>query len=43
MQQVTPEFVKALNKPTAEFLCKPTDNLFEILFLEFKIRDVDSG
>lgn len=41
--QITPEIVKAFNKPTHGFLCSPKDNIYQIKFLHFKVRDLISG
>ena len=43
MSQITQEYVKSLTSITDDFLCKMTDNIYEVTFLAFKIRDVDSG
>ena len=39
----TIEQAKTLAAPTTEFLCKPSDNVNNIQFLRYKIRDMDSG
>ncbi|CAD8078476.1 unnamed protein product [Paramecium primaurelia] len=43
MQQVTPAYVKSLTGPTANFLCPVSANIYNIQFLKFRIRDMDSG
>ena len=40
---VTPEMVKKLEAPTDQFLCKLSDNEFNIKFGAFRIRDMESG
>ena len=37
------ETARNLKAPTKQFLCKPSDNTFNIQFLRYKIRDIDSG
>ncbi|KAF7634378.1 PHD-type domain-containing protein [Meloidogyne graminicola] len=39
---VTPEDVLRLNSVTEGFLCRPEDNVFDIEFVRFKVRDIDS-
>ena len=39
----TVENAKTLAAPTTEFMCKPSDNVNNIQFLRYKIRDMDSG
>lgn len=36
---VTPEDVLSLTKPTDKFLCTVDDNVYDIEFLGFKMRD----
>lgn len=40
---ITPEFVKSLKDPTDHFLCKLKDNIYDIKFGAFRIRDIESG
>ncbi|KAM9346059.1 matrix metallopeptidase 25a [Symphorus nematophorus] len=40
---VTPQHVLWLNGYTQEYLCSPEDNIYNINFSRFKIRDLDSG
>ena len=42
-EEVTPEAVLSYQAPTERFLCKPSDNIYTVNFLEFRIRDIDSG
>uniref|UniRef100_A0A914NLX5 GMP phosphodiesterase delta subunit domain-containing protein n=1 Tax=Meloidogyne incognita TaxID=6306 RepID=A0A914NLX5_MELIC len=39
---VTPEDVLRLNCVTEGFLCRPEDNIYDIEFVRFKVRDIDS-
>jgi hypothetical protein len=39
----TAEDVLAFRRPTDDFLCPITANVYGIEFLSFEIRDVDSG
>lgn len=41
--KVTPEYIKSLTEFTNTFLCDPKDNIYKIKFLNFKVRDSDSG
>jgi hypothetical protein len=41
--KITPEYVIALDKPTDRFLCPLSANTYNIKFLAFRIRDVESG
>lgn len=41
--KILPEYIKSLTDYTENFLCDPKDNVFNIKFLEFKVRDLDSG
>ncbi|CAK73598.1 unnamed protein product (macronuclear) [Paramecium tetraurelia] len=43
MQQVTTEYVRSLNGITQDFLCPVNANIYNIQFLKFRIRDMDSG
>ena len=40
---ITQEYVKNLTSYTDTYLCKIKDNIFDIKFLKFKVRDLDSG
>ena len=40
---ITPEIVKSLKGPTDKFLCPISANIYEIDFLGFKIRDLDTN
>ncbi|XP_029914088.1 matrix metallopeptidase 25a isoform X2 [Myripristis murdjan] len=40
---VTPQHILRLNSYTTEFLCSPEDNIYNITFSRFKIRDLASG
>jgi hypothetical protein len=40
---ITIDYVKSLNKPTDHFLCSLSDNIYDIKFLSFRVRDLDSG
>jgi hypothetical protein len=40
---ITIDSVKAMTKPTEDFLVKLVDNVFGVRFKGFKIRDVDTG
>uniref|UniRef100_A0A914VW75 PHD-type domain-containing protein n=1 Tax=Plectus sambesii TaxID=2011161 RepID=A0A914VW75_9BILA len=40
---VTPDQVLRLNKITSDYLCQPEDNVYEIEFTRFKIRDLDTS
>jgi hypothetical protein len=39
----TPDYIKTLNAPTAKFLCTLKDNVFDIKFGAFRLRDMVSG
>jgi hypothetical protein len=41
-KKVTPKVVEAFNKITDEFLCKLSANIYDIEFLKFKIRDLET-
>eukprot|EP00043_Microstomoeca_roanoka_P008523 m.82064 g.82064 ORF g.82064 m.82064 type:complete len:207 (-) comp14280_c1_seq1:2645-3265(-) len=38
---ITPEDVLGLQGPTKQYLCKTTDNVYDIDFVAFKLRDLD--
>ncbi|CAF0836308.1 unnamed protein product [Brachionus calyciflorus] len=40
---ITPDEVLKLNGPTENYLCKITDNVYEIDFVHFKIRDMSKN
>ncbi|XP_038821126.1 protein unc-119 homolog B-like [Salvelinus namaycush] len=40
---ITPEEVLGLRVATRGYLCKPEDNIFNIDFIRFKIRDLETG
>jgi len=42
-QKITPEYVNTLTRPTEGFLCPLSANIYNIKFLSFRIRDVESG
>ncbi|XP_017292738.1 protein unc-119 homolog A [Kryptolebias marmoratus] len=42
-EPVTPQQVLQLNCYTKDYLCLPEDNIYNINFSRFKIRDLDSG
>ncbi|XP_057717460.1 protein unc-119 homolog B [Corythoichthys intestinalis] len=42
-EPVTPQHVLRLNRYTADYLCLPEDNIYNINFSRFKIRDLASG
>jgi len=39
---ITPEDVLCLKSVTKDYLCKPEDNVYEIDFRRFKIRDIET-
>ena len=39
----TPEYIKNLNNYTDNFLCSTKDNLYNIRFIQFTVRDLDSN
>lgn len=41
--KITPEYVKSLTDFSPTFLCEPRDNKYKLKFLNFKVRDSDSG
>ena len=41
--EVTPDYVKSLNEPTEQFLCKLSDNWPKFKFKGFRIRDCVSN
>lgn len=44
VQEITPDYVTTLDKPTEDFLCDVEANIFEIEFVGFKIRTIsDEG
>lgn len=40
---ITPEYVKNLSDFTPNFLCDLKDNVYNIKFLKFRVRDLESG
>ncbi|XP_038593060.1 protein unc-119 homolog B-A [Micropterus salmoides] len=42
-EPVTPQYVLQLNSYTREYLCSPEDNIYNVNFSRFKIRDLGSG
>ncbi|XP_026208068.1 protein unc-119 homolog A [Anabas testudineus] len=42
-EPVTPQHVLSLNSYTEEYLCSPEDNIYNVNFSRFKIRDLSSG
>ncbi|XP_039627631.1 protein unc-119 homolog B [Polypterus senegalus] len=42
-RDITPEEVLALRTVTRDYLCKPEDNVYNIDFTRFKIRDLETG
>ncbi|TRY59928.1 hypothetical protein DNTS_017596 [Danionella cerebrum] len=40
---VTPQYVLRLGRYTEEYLCSPQDNIYNISFSRFKIRDLEGG
>ena len=38
-----PDDARALEVPTEKFYCKMSDNTYNIKFIRYKIRDIDSG
>ncbi|XP_014449055.3 protein unc-119 homolog B [Alligator mississippiensis] len=43
LETVRPEHVLALSRVTDHYLCKPEDNIYNIDFTRFKIRDLETG
>ena len=43
VDKFTPEIARTLNKFTDKFMCTLQDNTFNIKFLLFKVRDIDSN
>ncbi|XP_073168418.1 protein unc-119 homolog B isoform X2 [Lepidochelys kempii] len=43
LETVRPEHVLALGRVTENYLCKPEDNIYNIDFTRFKIRDLETG
>ena len=41
--KITPDYVLSLKKPTDSYLCPLSSNIYNIQFLAFKIRDVESN
>lgn len=41
-QKITPEYVNSFDKATDKFLCPLSANIYNIQFLAFKIRDMES-
>lgn len=41
--KITPDYVNSLTIPTDKFLCPLSANIYNIKFLSFRIRDVESG
>ncbi len=41
--KITPEYVLALTGPTDSFMCPLSANIYNIQFLSFRVRDVESG
>lgn len=41
-KKITPEYVSSLEKPTDDFLCPLSANIYNIQFLAFRIRDMES-
>ncbi|XP_030631604.1 protein unc-119 homolog B-like [Chanos chanos] len=42
-RHITPEDVLGLRVATHDYLCEPEDNIYNIDFIRFKIRDLESG
>ena len=42
-KSITIEYVKSLTTPSEKFLCSLSDNIYDIKFLSFRVRDLDSG
>ncbi|XP_048840734.1 protein unc-119 homolog B isoform X1 [Brienomyrus brachyistius] len=42
-RDITPDEVLGLRSVTRDYLCKPEDNVFNIDFTRFKIRDMETG
>ena len=40
--KITPDYVQSLTEPTANFLCKLSDNTYNVRFGAFRIRDMVS-
>uniref|UniRef100_A0A8D0LAR2 Unc-119 lipid binding chaperone B n=1 Tax=Sphenodon punctatus TaxID=8508 RepID=A0A8D0LAR2_SPHPU len=43
LETVRPEHVLGLSRVTESYLCKPEDNIYNIDFTRFKIRDLETG
>ncbi|XP_047448515.1 protein unc-119 homolog B [Mugil cephalus] len=42
-RDITPDHVLGLRAVTGDYLCRPEDNIFNIDFTRFKIRDLETG
>jgi hypothetical protein len=42
MDHITPDYVRNLNSYTDSFLCSVTANIYQIKFIKFRVRDLDS-
>jgi hypothetical protein len=42
-QKITIEYIRSLDKFTERFLCNLKDNIYNIKFRQFSVRDLDSG
>lgn len=42
-EKITVDYIKSLNTVTNKFLCQLKDNIYNIKFKEFSVRDMDSG
>lgn len=40
---ITPEYILSLNKPSKGYLCSITDNIYNLKFLHFRVRDLVTG
>ncbi|XP_003226058.1 protein unc-119 homolog B [Anolis carolinensis] len=43
LEPVRPEHVLGLSRVTENYLCRPEDNIYNIDFTKFKIRDLETG
>ncbi|XP_060641369.1 protein unc-119 homolog B [Anolis sagrei] len=43
LEPVRPEHVLGLSRVTQNYLCRPEDNIYNIDFTKFKIRDLETG
>lgn len=41
-KKITPSIVEKFNRITKGFLCRLSDNVYEVEFLKFKIREIES-